>query len=94
MMLGWGSRGSRRKVGIGGRGRIGLEVGATAASGIIVGTHGRSRRRSAGRFSDWVEGRGGMVSDQPGARTDGKRRMVVIIEDGDKVGPGGHDHDG
>jgi len=70
-----------------------LEVGATAASGVVVGAHGRSRRRSAARFSDWVERRGGMVSDQPGARTDGKRRMVVIVEDRDKVGPGGHDHD-
>lgn len=94
MMLGWGSRGNRRKVGIGGRGGIRLEVGATATSGIVVGTHGRSRRRSAGRFSNRIEGRGGMMSDQPGARTDGKRRMVVIVEDGDKVGPGGHDHDG
>lgn len=94
MMLGWRSRGSRRKVGIGGRGRIRLKVGATAASCIVVGAHGRSRRRSAGHFSYGIEGRGGMVSDQPGARTDGKRRMVVIVEDGDKVGPGGHDHDG
>lgn len=92
-MLGWCSRGSRREVGVGGRGRIRLEVGAIAASGIIVGAHGRSRRRNAGRFSDWVEGRGGMVSDQPRARTDGKRRMVVIVEDRDKVGPRSHDHD-
>lgn len=39
-----------------------------------------------------MTGRRGMVSDQPGRRTDGKRRMVVIVEDGDKVGPGGHYH--